>query len=125
MEKNGENIVADDITPPVTREDCRARIADLRDDIAAIKAQIGAADLDRQAKGGRTDPRWFHRAKTALRHKQRELESVTARMAALAERNCDGFKDHLIEVLRNDYGADEWRAKVNEAHRRHAAQLEA
>lgn len=108
-----------------THEGCRARIAELRDDIAAIKAQIAAADLDRQARGGRTDARWFHRAKTALRHKQRELDLVTAHMAALTDKRRDGFKDCLIEIVRQDYDEDEWREVLDEAHRRHADGREA
>lgn len=114
-------VVAGDPALLATREACRARIAELRDDIAAIKAQIAAADLDRQAKGGRTDARWFHRAKTALRHKQRELEAIAARMAALADKRREGFKDRLIEIVRQDYDEDEWRDVMDEAHRRHEA----
>jgi hypothetical protein len=124
-ENNISGTVADDPALPVTREDCRVRIAELRDDVAAIKAQIAAADLDRQARGGRIDARWFHRAKTALRHKQRELDLVTARMATLADKRRDGFKDCLIEIVRQDYDDDEWREVLDEAHRRHAAGKEA
>ena len=109
---------------PETVEACRERIAALRDDIAAIKAQIAAADLDRQERGGRMDARWFHRAKTALRHKQRELEAITARMAALAAQRRDGFKDCLIAVMREDYDSEEWRAVLDEAHRRHDVRAE-
>jgi len=111
-------------TLPETVEACRERIAALRDDIAAIKAQIAAADLDRQERGGRMDARWFHRAKTALRHKQRELETITARVAALAAQRRDGFKDSLIAVVREDYDPEEWRAVLDEAHRRHGAGAE-
>lgn len=110
--------------PPATREACRARMAELRDDIAAIKAQIAAADLRRQAEGSRMDAEWFHRAKTALRHKQRELEAVTARMAALGGER-DAFKDCLIALLREDYDDAEWREVLEEAHRRHRAIREA
>jgi hypothetical protein len=110
--------------PPETVEACRERIAALRDDIAAIKAQIAAADLDRQERGGRMDARWFHRAKTALRHKQRELETTTVRLAALAARGRDSLKDSLIAVVREDYDAEEWRAVLDEAHRRHDTRAE-
>jgi cell division protein FtsB len=102
---------------PPTREASRARIAQLEDDVAAIKAQIAAADLDRQRHRGSVDPRWFHRAKTALRHKQRQIASLQAHMAGLPSRR-DALKDQLIEVLRADYDDDAWRAALDEAHLR-------
>ena len=125
MDENDISAAGRESALPATREGCRARIAELHDDIAAIRAQIAAADLDRQASRGRTDARWFHRAKTALRHKQRELDLVTARMAALADKRRDGFKDCLIDIVRQDYDDDEWREVLDEAHRRHAAGTEA
>ncbi len=108
-----------DISGPSTREACRTRLAELKDDVAAIRAQIAAADMDRQSRNGKPDPRWFHRAKTALRHKQREIEALATHMATLPGRR-DGLKDCLIEVVREDYGDDEWRDVMDEAHRRHA-----
>ncbi|MBI4968208.1 MAG: hypothetical protein HZC25_08840 [Rhodospirillales bacterium] len=102
---------------PTSRAECRARLANLRNDIAAIKAQIAAADIERQGERGRMDPRWFHRAKTALRHKLREVELVMAHMADLPGRK-ETFKDHLIEVVREDYDDAEWRDVLDEAHRR-------
>ena len=69
---------------PPSRAACQARIAELQDEIAAIRAQIASADLDRQARRGRIDARWFHRAKTALRHRRRELAELTAHMASAA-----------------------------------------
>jgi hypothetical protein len=109
---------------PANRADCRARLAGVRDDIAAIKAQIAATDIARQKDRGRMDPRWFHRAKTALRHKQREAEQVTAHMASLPSRK-EAFKDRLIEVVREDYDDAEWRDVLDEAHRRHAEREDA
>ncbi len=109
--------------PPPTRAACRERLAVLQDEAAAIKAQIAAADLDRQARRGRVDPRWFHRAKTALRHRQHEIATLTAHMASLpleASRK-DLFKDCLIEVLREDYEDGAWAAALAEARRRHGA----
>lgn len=107
---------------PATTEACRARMAMLRDEIAAIKAQIAAADLDRQARRTRLDPRWFHRAKTALRHKQRELEALAARQATLARQTRDRFKDCLIAVVRADYDEEAWQAVLDETRRRLASQ---
>lgn len=97
-----------------------ARMADLRDGIAAIRAQIASADIERQGKGGKLDPRWFHRAKTALRHKQRELEELSARLKAYGKSSKDRLKDRLIEVVREDYDDAQWQEVMDEAHRRHA-----
>lgn len=103
---------------PPTREACRARIAELEDAVAAIKAQIAAADLDRQQRHGSTDPRWFHRAKTALRHEQREIVQLQAHMASLRPPR-DGLKDCLIEVLRADYDDSSWSAVMTRARELH------
>lgn len=103
--------------PPVTREACRVRLAELQDQIAAIKAEIAAADLDRQVRRGRADARWFHRAKTALRHKQREAAELLVHLSTLPGRK-DALKDKLIEVVRGDYDAAGWNRVLDEAHRR-------
>ena len=102
---------------PPSRAACQARIAELQDEIAAIRAQIASADLDRQARRGRIDARWFHRAKTALRHRRRELAELTAHMARLPAQagRKDLFKDCLIEVLRADYEDDAWERALTRA----------
>jgi hypothetical protein len=104
-------------TLPPSRAACRARIAELQDEIAAIRAQIASADLDRQARRGRVDARWFHRAKTALRHRRRELAELTAHMARLPAQvdRKDLFKDCLIEVLRADYQDEAWERALTRA----------
>ena len=117
-----EKIVPGELELPNTRADCQRRIAELRDDIAAIKAQIAAADIDRQAAGGKTDARWFHRAKTALRHRQRELDALIAHMATLPDPRRDAFRDCLIAVVREDYDDQEWQEVLEEARRRHTTQ---
>ena len=108
-----------DNAPPPTRAACRARIAALQDEVAAIRAQIAAADLDRQAGGRRLDARWFHRAKTALRHRRRELAALTALMAGLpaGPSRRERFKDALIEVLHGDYDDPAWRRALAAAKR--------
>ncbi|MDK9720415.1 MAG: hypothetical protein OEL53_04440 [Rhodospirillales bacterium] len=103
---------------PATPETLRVRMAELKDGIAAIKAQIASADIERQGKGGKLDPRWFHRAKTALRHKQRELEELAARQKVLNTSARNRLKDRLIEVVREDYDDAEWQDVMDEAHRR-------
>jgi hypothetical protein len=106
---------------PASRSACQAQLAEINDAIAAIRAQIAAADLDRQAQGRTIDPRWFHRAKTALRHKQREREYLIAHMGELPGRTevrKDAMKDALIAVLREAHDEDAWAQALDEAHRR-------
>ena len=71
---------------PPTRVECRAAIDRLRGEIDAIKAQIATADLERQASGGRMDPRWYHRARTAIRHKRQADRGAHRAPAASAAR---------------------------------------
>ena len=63
---------------PATRAEARARLIEIDDAIAAIRTQIAAADLKRQASRTPIDPDWFHRAKTALRHLERERAELRA-----------------------------------------------
>ncbi len=94
----------------------RLRLAALDDNIARIRTQIAAADLERQAKGKRIDPNWFHRAKTALRHLQRERAEVLATSPAPAMRKV-ALKDAIIEVVRRNHDEASWAAILAEAHR--------
>lgn len=92
----------------------RARLAEIDDAMASIKAQIAAADLQRQANGKPIDPRWFHRAKTALRHLQRERASVVRQPVPRRE----SLKDCLIAVLRERHDEATWWGLLGEARRR-------
>ncbi|GAB5501171.1 MAG: hypothetical protein PsegKO_34820 [Pseudohongiellaceae bacterium] len=91
------------------------KILQLEDEILAIKAQLAAADLNRQGTGRPIDPRWHHRARTALRHKRKAL-------ARLQQRNPDKsrFKDMLIALLRDATPEADWTAFLEEAKRRTA-----
>ncbi|MEO5375094.1 MAG: hypothetical protein H7840_12560 [Alphaproteobacteria bacterium] len=102
---------------PASREECRAKLDTLRDEMAAIKADIAAADLERQARRGRTDPRWHEQRKAALRDRLRQSADIAAHMATLPRRR-EALKDNLIEVLRADYDDDGWRRVTEEARRR-------
>lgn len=102
---------------PQDRAACLARIAETRDAIAAIKTQIATADLERQAGARRLDPRWFHRAKTALRHRQLELDHLTARLGQLPSPR-DTQRETLLEVLREHVGDEVWQSALDEARRR-------
>lgn len=95
----------------------RQRLIEIDDAIARIRAQIAAADLERQARGQKIDPRWFHRAKTALRHLQRErAEILIARPNAVTRK--EGFKDALIAVLRERHDPQIWSAILDAAQLR-------
>ena len=106
---------------PTTRAVSRAAIDELRDDIEAIRAQIAAADLERQTNHGRMDPRWYHRARTAIRFKRQQIAALTTHLRTLpAEPGPkDGFKDRLIEVLRAELDDDAWQAVLDRAHALH------
>lgn len=101
---------------PPTRETCRERLAELASEVAAIKAGIAAADLERQRRRGRVDPQQFQAWRTALRDKQSEIERMTRYMATLPSRR-EAFKDRLIAVLRADYDDTAWQAAVERARR--------
>jgi predicted transcriptional regulator len=98
---------------PTSRAEARARLIEIEDAIAAIRTQIGAADLKRQASRTPIDPDWFHRAKTALRHLERERAELRAAMSALP-RDRDRLKDRIIAVVREDYDDAGW-ARVLDA----------
>jgi predicted transcriptional regulator len=99
-----------------TRAAIQARLIEIEDGIAAIRTQIAAADLKRQSNGTRIDADWFHRAKTALRHLERERAELRARMADLPGRK-DRLKDRIIDVVREDYDDAAWDAVLDAARR--------
>ncbi len=111
----------DKVPLPETREACRERIITLQSEIAAIRAQIAAADLDRQAKGERMDARWYHRARTALRFKREELARLQEHLKCLpggVRERKERLKDAIIETVRSGYDDGEWRQVMGDAHRR-------
>ena len=102
------NIIPETLSKP------RTRLAEIDDAMAAIRAQIAASDLQRQASRKPIDPRWFHRAKTALRHLQRERAELVQQSRPRRE----SLKDYLIAVLRERHDETSWSAIITEAHRR-------
>jgi hypothetical protein len=104
---------------PTSRTACRAAIDQLRADIDAIKAQIATADLERQAKRGKMDPRWYHRVRTAMRHKRQHIAGLTAHLRTLPPERKVDFKDCLIEVLRDEYDDEAWEHFLDQAHALH------
>jgi hypothetical protein len=100
---------------PPTRKACRALLAELATEVAAIRTRMATADLERQRRRGTVDPTRFQEWRTALLHKQREIQRITQHMATLPSRR-DAFKDRLIEVLRADYDVA-WQAALDRARR--------
>lgn len=99
---------------PATRAEARARIVAIDDAIAAIRTQLAAADMKRQAGRAALDPDWYHRARTAIRHLQRERAEVQAHTATLPSGR-DRLKDRIIAVVREDYDDDTWQRVVETA----------
>ena len=101
---------------PPTRDECRALLATLTGEVAAIKTRIAAADLERQRRRGRVDPAQFQARRAALSDRQRQIERITRHMATLPSPR-DALKDRLIAVLRADYDDGAWQAAIEKARR--------
>jgi hypothetical protein len=106
---------------PASRAACRAAIDELRGDIDAIRAQIATADLERQARRGKMDPRWYHRARTAMRHKRQQIAALAGHMQTLPPDpgRKIGLKDCLVEILRDEFDDEAWSAFLDRAHALH------
>ena len=110
---------------PDTPEGCRARLATLHSEIAAIRVQIATADLRRQAHKQALDAEWFHRAKTALRLKKEEAARLSARLIELTQAGPsrksprERFKDALIEAMRAECDDARWNALLARARLLH------
>ena len=102
---------------PAIRSEVRAQIAAIDDNIASIRTQIATHDLQRQAHRKPIDTGWFHRAKTALRHLQRERSELLAHLATLPKAT-GVLKDQVIAVLRERHDEAGWADIMDEAHRR-------
>ena len=104
---------------PATAQGCRERLADLHGEIASIKTQIATADIERQTRRGTLDAQQFHRARTALRFKQQDAARVAAQLTRLiGESPRAGFKDTLIDVLRERLSEDAWQSALGLARER-------
>ena len=101
---------------PPTRDQCRALLATLTGEVAAIKTGIAAADLGRQRRRGRVDPQQFQAWRAALSDRQRQIERLTRHMSALPSPR-DVLKDRLLEVLRADYDEIAWQTAIEKARR--------
>ena len=110
---------------PTSAQGCRARLAELQDEISSIRIQIATTDIRRQSERRTLDPDWYHRAKTALRTRQLEVVKLSAQLGRLggaAAGRRERFKDLLIDVLRAEFDDADWaklvaRARALEAGR--------
>ena len=114
---DARTIAAPEAADNIDLPDAKRRLILIDDALAKIRAQIAAADLARQAERGAIDPRWFHRAKTAQRHLQRERSEIIARLKTTSMRK-DCFKNALIAVLRERHDEVAWSALLHEARQR-------
>lgn len=102
---------------PDTRAGLTAHLGAIDDDIAAIRNQLAAADLQRQSTKKPTDARWFHRAKTALRHMQQARREALVCLADLPKPK-DRLKDSIIAEARARFSPEIWQALLDAAHAR-------
>lgn len=110
----------DKLVLPANREDCQNLIIQLKFDIAAIKDQLAATDLERQATGGRLDVDWFRRARTALRFKEMALARAQEHLRHLpggATARKTQLKDCIIAAARPNFTDHQWREVLDDAHR--------
>jgi hypothetical protein len=95
---------------PKTTEACRKRLAVLRDEIASIKLRLATNDIRRQSLRLGVDLDRFHRAKTALRAKQREVTEVSLELARLRSLEPHpSYLKALFSALRREVGDEVWR----------------
>jgi DNA-directed RNA polymerase subunit F len=102
---------------PDTRAGLTAHLGAIDDDIAAIRNQLAAADLERQSSKKPIDARWFHRAKTALRHLQQDRREALARLVDMP-RPKDRLKDSIIAEARARFSPEVWQALLDTARDR-------
>lgn len=91
------------------------RLIEIEDAIAKIRKQLATADLTRQRTARPIDPAWYHRARTALRHLNRERAELVARQG---DRRRTRLKDAIIAILRERHDSAAWSAVLAEARAR-------
>lgn len=120
---DARTIAANEAVDNIALPDAKRRLTQIDDALAKIRIQIATADLARQAQRRAIDPCWFHRAKTAQRHLQRERSEIVDRLSATPVRK-DSFKDALIGVLRERHDEVAWTAILQEARRRVSGEVQ-
>ncbi|GJB83967.1 hypothetical protein KAM380_084320 [Aeromonas caviae] len=88
---------------PPTLVECEELEEILARDAIRLECQIGVAEGKAKAEKRYADPVWFHRAKAALKHINRDRQRLTQHMKALrieARRNCPAWQARDKAILR-------------------------
>ncbi|MFT8232403.1 hypothetical protein ACLNBI_12700 [Pseudomonas guariconensis] len=88
---------------PATLAECEVLEEALARDAIRLECQIGVAEGTAKAEKRYADPVWFHRAKAALKHINRDRQRLMQHMKALrieAKRNCPLWQARDKAILR-------------------------
>ncbi|MCE0933412.1 hypothetical protein [Pseudomonas monteilii] len=88
---------------PATLAECEELEETLARDAIRLECQIGVAEGTAKAEKRYADPTWYHRAKAALKHINRDRQRLTQHMKALrveARRNCPAWQARDKAILR-------------------------
>jgi hypothetical protein len=88
---------------PATLAECEVLEEALARDAIRLECQIGQAKGKAVAEGKYANPDWYHRAKAALKHINRDRQRLVQHMRALrveARRNCPAWQDRDKAILR-------------------------
>lgn len=88
---------------PATLVECDVLEETLARDAIRLECQIGVAEGTAKAEKRYADPVWFHRAKAALKHINRDRQRLMVHMKALrieARRNCPAWQARDKAILR-------------------------
>lgn len=88
---------------PATLAECEVLEETLARDAIRLECQIGQAKGRAVAEGKYADPDWYHRARAALKHINRDRQRLTQHMKALrveARRNCPAWQARDKAILR-------------------------
>ena len=88
---------------PATLAECEALEEILCRDAIRLECQIGQAKGRAVAEGKYSNPDWYHRAKAALKHINRDRQRLMQHMKALrveARRNCPAWQARDKAILR-------------------------
>lgn len=88
---------------PATLAECEVLEETLARDAIRLECQIGQAKAKAVTEGQYADPTWYHRAKAALKHINRDRQRLMVHMKALrieARRNCPAWQARYKAILR-------------------------
>ncbi|MCO7523962.1 hypothetical protein NJH54_05485 [Pseudomonas asiatica] len=88
---------------PATLAECEVLEETLARDAIRLECQIGVAEGTAKAEKRYADPTWYHRAKAALKHINRDRQRLMQHMKALRveqRRNCPAWQARDKAILR-------------------------